>query len=258
MEDEIDIIRRAVGQVMWTYFHILNTWADGMNANDLQRHTDEIVASISFAWAMISPELLQKFHTLVRRATPATSGMPAPPLDTLVTNIDTGIALRPSDMQRYFVSAVIPTVLSGLQAIAEDTLNQHFGNSRTIARRLKALRTARTIDVDLASEAHFWRIVRNVVTHGNGTISPDIEVQVQDLYAAGQITFTEFALWGPFLDARHGGGPVPLTLAMQAPPYAPGSPAQRTPARAGNHLQMGLGDVLACGRTWAKVLSAAT
>ena len=27
MEDEIDITRRAVGQVMWKYFHILNSWA---------------------------------------------------------------------------------------------------------------------------------------------------------------------------------------------------------------------------------------
>jgi hypothetical protein len=25
MEDEIDIARRAVGQVMWKYFHILNS-----------------------------------------------------------------------------------------------------------------------------------------------------------------------------------------------------------------------------------------
>jgi hypothetical protein len=45
---------------------------------------------------------------------------------------------------------------------------------------------------------------------------------------------------------------------FRQPPYAPGSPARRTPARAGNHLQVGFGDILACGRTWAKVLSATT
>jgi hypothetical protein len=27
MDDEIDIVPRAVGEVIWTYFHILNSWA---------------------------------------------------------------------------------------------------------------------------------------------------------------------------------------------------------------------------------------
>jgi hypothetical protein len=26
MEDEVDIARRAVGQVMWQYFHIIKRW----------------------------------------------------------------------------------------------------------------------------------------------------------------------------------------------------------------------------------------
>ena len=230
-----------------------------MNARDLQRHTDEIVASICFAWTMLKPELLQTFHALALHAIPATSGIAPPPLvDTPVRLTDTGIVIRPSDMQRYFVSAVIPTILSGLQAIAENTLNNHFGDGPKIGKRLRALRDARTIDVNLASEAHFWRFVRNVVAHGNGTISAHTVEEVRQLRATGEITFTEFVLWGPLLDAGHGGVPVPFIPAAQTPPYASGSTAQRTEIRAGNKIEVGLGDVLACGRTWAKVLSVAT
>ena len=122
----------------------------------------------------------------------------------------------------------------------------------TAAPRQPAGTGSAQIDADLASEAHFWRIVRNVVTHGNGTISSRTATEVQRLRAAGEITFTEFALWGPLLDAGHGGVPVPFTPAAQILPYASGSTARRTQIHAGSQIEIGLGDVLACGRTRAE------
>ncbi|WP_430232302.1 hypothetical protein [Nitrosomonas communis] len=55
------------------------------------------------------------------------------------------MSLRPSEMQQYFVSSVIPTALAGLQSIAEDVLNDHFGYVLGIARRLRSLRSSNII-----------------------------------------------------------------------------------------------------------------
>src|SRR5688572_22419378 len=100
-----------------------------MKATELQQHTEEIVVSIAFAWTMLKPELLQTFHALALQSTPDTAGMTPPPVDTPIANTDTGISLRPSDMQRHFVTAVIPAVVAGLQSIVEETLNDHFGDA---------------------------------------------------------------------------------------------------------------------------------
>ncbi len=50
-----------------------------MKPDELEKHTDEIVASISFAWTLFKPEMLQTFHALALQATPATAGMVSRP-----------------------------------------------------------------------------------------------------------------------------------------------------------------------------------
>jgi hypothetical protein len=74
----------------------------------------------------------------------------------------------------------------------------------------------------------------------------------------GEINFSEFSLWGPLLEAGHGGVPVPITPAARTPPYAPGTAAKRTPIVAGQQIEVGLGDVLAAGSVWAQILAQAT
>ncbi len=228
-----------------------------MKATELQQHTEEIVATIDFAWTMIKPELLQTFHSLALQSIPATMGMAPPLLDTPVTAVDMGISLRPSEMQKHLVTAVVPTVLAGLQSIAEETLNNHFGDTSTIAGRLRNLRKNNVINAGLASEAHFWRVVRNVLIHGSGRITQSIESEAQQLRSKGEIGFSEFSLWGPLLEAGRG-IPVPITPAARTPPYVPGTTAKRTPIIAGRRIEAGLGDVLAAGSMWAQILAKAT
>jgi hypothetical protein len=229
-----------------------------MKATELQQYTEEIVVSIAFAWTMIKPELLQTMHALALQSVPATVGMAPPAVDTPVTNVDMGMSLRPSEMQKYLVTAVIPTVLAGLQSIAEETLNDHFGDAPSLAARLRTLRKNNVIDTRLASEAHFWRLVRNVLMHGGGRITQSTENEAQRLLSQGEIDFSEFSLWGPLLEAGHGGVPVPITPAARTPPYAPGTAAKRTPIVAGQQIGVGLGDVLAAGSVWAEILAQAT
>ena len=181
-----------------------------MKATELQQYTEEIVVSIAFAWTMIKPEILQTMHALALQSVPATVGIATPAVDTLVTNVDMGMSLRPSEMQKYLVTAVIPTVLAGLQSIAEETLNDHFGDALTLAARLRTLRQNNVIDARRASEAHFWRLVRNVCMHGGGRITQLTENEAQRLLSQGEINFSEFSLWGPLLEAGHGGVPVPI------------------------------------------------
>lgn len=228
-----------------------------MIAEDLERHTNEMVASILFAWTMLKPELLQTFHRLALLSSPATATISPPPIDTPVTDVDSGISIRPSEMQQYFIESVIPAMLAGLQSMAEEALNDYFGNSLSISSRLRNLHTSKIIDKDLLNEAHFWRLVRNVSAHGNGTVSQATENEASTLLSKGEINFTEFSLWGPLLDAGHGGVPVPLTREAQKPPYTSVG-SKKTPILTGNKIEVGLGDVLACGRAWSRVLRATT
>ena len=67
-----------------------------MQPADLASHTDELVASILFAWTLLKPELLQPFHSLALKSVPAIAGMEVPALDTPVADVDvdSGISLR--------------------------------------------------------------------------------------------------------------------------------------------------------------------
>ena len=238
--------------------HAWRTLGGRMNASELKRYAEEIVVSIAFAWTMIKPELLQTIHALALQSVPATAGTQPPAVDTPITDADTGVSLTPSEMQAYFVTALIPTVLVGFQSIAEETLNNHFGDSLPVAARLRVLSKNRVIDGSLSSEAHFWRLIRNVLMHGGGRVTQSTQKEAQRLLLNGEIDFTEFSLWGPYLDAGHGGVPVPITPASRTPPYAPGATAKRIAIVEGQQIKVGLSDVLAAGNVWAQVLARAT
>jgi hypothetical protein len=161
-------------------------------------------------------------------------------------------------MQGYLVTTVIPTVLAGLQSITEETLSDHFGDSPNMAARLRTLRANNTIDDQLVREAHHWRLVRNVLMHGGGQITQQTVDEAGKLHQGGAINFKEFSLWGPLLDAGYGGVLVPITAAARTPPYAVGTAAKRIQIIAGEHIEVGLGDVLAAGSVWAQILAQVT
>jgi hypothetical protein len=174
-----------------------------MTPEDLEKHTKEIVSSLSFAWISIDPLQLQLLHSLALKAMPETTSLPAPPLDNPVTDMEMGIQISPSKMQNYFVSAVIPVALIGLQSIAEETMTALLGESPSIKKRLDELHAVGKIDASLLSEAHHWR-----------------------------------------------------QAALQAP-YHASVGVTKTPIVKGNQVEVGLGDVYACGMTWANVLRGA-
>jgi hypothetical protein len=215
----------------------------------------EVVSTLAFAWTQLKPELLQLVHGLALKTSPATAGI-APPFDPPIHDIVTGAQVRPSEMQEHLLSRVIPVLLLAVQSIAEDALNDHFGTTSKISKRIRdAVRTGH-INSFTADRAHHWRLTRNVIAHGDGMISSQTEAEVVGLLAKDEIKFSEFVFWGPTLDAGYGGVSVPITDAAVRDPGNPGSAAIRTPIKAGRAIAIGLGDLLAAGYVWSDVMKA--
>jgi len=228
-----------------------------MDSLKLQEHVKEVVSTLAFAWTSTKPAYLQTVHQLALDSSPATRNINAP-FDLPVHDLVTGTMIRPSEMQNHILDRVVPSLLPAIQSIAEDLLNEHFGNTPSIKSRIEEAVTSGSLDRPLASKAHYWRITRNVVAHGGGIISARVESEIIDLLAAKKILFNQFQFWGPLLDAGHrvipDAVPVPIIDAAVANPHTPGENCQVIDAKAENKIQIGLGDILAAGEVWADII----
>jgi len=157
-------------------------------------------------------------------------------------------------MQAYLLAKVVPSFLPGIQSIAEDELNGQFGGTANIYSRIEGAVANGAIDRSLASRAHYWRITRNIVAHGNGVISPRTVSEVNMLARKGEVLFNLFIFWGPLLNAGHEGMPVPIVERAVAQPNQPDPSSKSVAIVAGNTIAIGLADLLAAGDTWADVV----
>lgn len=223
-----------------------------MTSHQFEVWATEIVSTLSFAWTQTKPEMLHTIHRLALASSPATSHIDAPfdiPVHDLVTNTQ----IRPSEMQRHLLSTVVPGFLPSIQAVAEDVLNDSMGGTPSIFTRIENACVLGSIDRSLASRAHHWRIVRNVLAHGGGVISKRTEDEVGDLHARGLIDFTKFNLWGPLIDAGCGGTLVPIHAEAVSNPTSPTNPIV-IPALEGLRMEIGLGDLLAASKIWSRLI----
>ena len=138
-----------------------------MDSLKLQEHVKEVVSTLAFAWTSTKPAYMQTVHQLALDSSPATRNINAP-FDLPVHDLVTGTMIRPSEMQNHILDRVVPSLLPAIQSIAEDLLNEHFGNTPSIKSRIEEAVTSGSLDRPLASKAHYWRITRNVVAHGGG------------------------------------------------------------------------------------------
>jgi hypothetical protein len=132
-----------------------------MESQRLREQVKDVVSTLSFAWTSLKPQYLQTVHQLALNSSPATRHVQAP-FDAPVHDLVTGTMIRPSEMQSNVLDRVIPSVLPSIQSVAEDVLNDHFGNSSKISTRIEDATASGVIDRQLASKAHYWRITRNV------------------------------------------------------------------------------------------------
>ena len=228
-----------------------------MDSQQLRGHVKEVVATLHFAWISMKPELLDTYRRLAMDSSPATRGIRTP-LDMPMHDLVTGTMIRPSEMQRHVLDRVAPSFLAAIQSIAEDELNGRFGNHASIYSRIEQSVRVGLIDRQLASNAHYWRIVRNVLAHGGGVISQRTEQEVNDLHADGKILFDKFIFWGALLDAGHNDIPdavlVPLIDSAVANPHDPAEECPEINVLSGNKIQIGLADLLAAGDVWASMI----
>jgi hypothetical protein len=232
-----------------------------METQKLREQVRDVVSTLAFAWTSLKPHYLQTIHQLALNSSPATRHIQAP-LDTPVHDLVTGTMIKPSEMQNHVLDRVIPSVLPSIQSIAEDVLNDHFGNNSSIYSRIEDATASGVVDRQSANKAHYWRITRNVLAHGGGIISFRVEREVKDLLLANKILFNQFLFWGPLLDAGHRDIPdavhVPIIDAAVANPQNPGTQCQPIAIVAGNKIQIGLADLLAASEVWAAVIHIVT
>jgi hypothetical protein len=81
--------------------------------------------------------------------------------------------------------------------------------------------------------------------------------ELNDLRARGIILFDSFKLWGPLLDAGHGGTLVPVVERAVATPDQPDSALPDVTRAEGNRLSLGVADLLAATEAWARLIDAA-
>jgi hypothetical protein len=228
---------------------------ENMTGSELERYARELVTTLNFAWIMSKPGLLQDFHRLVVNSNPATSGTQVQ-FDSPVHDTETQIALQPSEIQRRLIEQVVPAALTTIQTIAEETINSLGSNKQDISLRLSKERRDGWLNQRTCESAHHWRLVRNVLLHGNGVISKITIKNTDKLRRSGEFTLDEFTFWGPLLNAGHGGVPVPLTSEAVVNPCNPGPQAIRVPIKVGERLCVGLADVLAAAYVWSQVIDA--
>ncbi len=227
-----------------------------MDSQDFRDLVRRVSSSVAFAWVLLKPELLQTSHQLAIDSWPETRGNRAP-FDTPVHDLVMGTQIRPSEMQAHLLDTVVPVTLVAIQSIAEDILEASCGNQLGAFHRIESLVTEARIERDVASAAHYWRIVRNVLAHAQGVIDVATEQEVAGLRSGGQILFDRFKFWGPLLDARQGGVPVPIVDRAVVAPEQPDPELPYIEIVAGNRLKIGIGDLLAAGNVWGKLIEAA-
>lgn len=226
---------------------------DSQEFRDLVRR---ISSSISFAWVQLKPEMLQTVHQLALDSLPGTRGIRAP-LDNPVYDLVMGTQIRPSEMQAHLLNTVVPVTLVAIQSIGEDILEGSCGNQLRAFWRIESLVSEGRINRDVANAAHYWRIVRNVLAHAQGVIDIATEQEVARLRSEGRILFDRFKFWGPLLDAWQGGVPVPIVDRAALASEQPDPDLPYIEIVAGNRVKIGIGDLLAAGNVWAKLIEAA-
>ena len=227
-----------------------------MNSNDLRKWVNDLASTLCFSHTILSPSFLQTFHRLAVDSFPATKGL-AIPFDNLVQDMITGTKIKPSDMQGHLRQFVYPAIMIAIQSLAEDMLNTYYRDINIISVRIEQAVNENKITRNLASEAHYWRIVRNVIAHGNGEISQCTERDFQKLNSLSKILFTEFILWGPLVKTAEG-TLAPITDEVVSNPRNPKAKGIITPITESNRLEVGLGDLLAAGTVWADVINLIT
>jgi hypothetical protein len=223
-----------------------------MNSEQLTQWVKNIASSLCFSHTMLSPKLLQTVHQLAINTSSKLSGIKAP-YDPPSVDLVTGTSIRPSEMQENIRSKLFPAFLVSVQSLAEERISEHYGDSKKISRRIEQMVAEGKVSRDLASEAHHWRLIRNVVAHGNGIISESIVSEFQVLTTKGRILFTQFEVWGPLISTGEN-AVAPITKEVIQDPRHPKSHANVIKITAGNSVKIGLGDILASGYTWAEFL----
>jgi hypothetical protein len=224
-----------------------------MNLDDFRELVRRMASTLSFAWLQMKPELLQTYHQLAIDSSPKLSDIRAP-LDAPVHDLAMGTQIRPSEMQAHLLQTIVPVTLVAIQSIAEDVLGNATAPPMNTLRRIAHLVSTGRIDRALASEAHHWRMVRNVIAHAQGVIDSQTETEAAKLLAEGKVSFSRFKLWGALLDAGHGGSPVPI---IDQAVRTLDSGVLSIEIQAGERVDIGVGDLLAAGKTWASLIEAA-
>jgi len=121
-----------------------------MNGTQLRTVVKDVVATLMGSWTMLKPSLLQTFHRLALSTSRKTRGIQVLE-DAPIHDLTLGSVMRPSEMQQHLLARVIPPVLVAVQALAEDALNDRFGDQRKISQRIEQLVTAGQLTRNQAS-----------------------------------------------------------------------------------------------------------
>jgi hypothetical protein len=160
-------------------------------------------------------------------------------------------------MQDELLTTVVPVTLVAIQSIAEDVLKgTPFGKQR-VSDSIESLVKSGKIGRDLASEAHHWRLVRNVIAHAQGVIDQKTVKDLADLKRDGLVTFDRFKVWGPLISDGDGCPPVPLVARAFSSPRPPDASLPEIEVTLGAQLTVGACDLLAAGEVWAALMDAA-
>ncbi len=226
-----------------------------MTSNQYQEYVKEVASTLSFSWLQTKPELLQTYHRLALASSPKTSHIQVP-FDIPIHDLILDTQIKPSKLQEFILERLVPSAIVTFQSLAEDIINDKYGNFQSISSRINQAKDNGDISSSLANDAHYWRLTRNIIAHGGGEISSSVEQEIYRLHNNGRISFTEFKFWGKLLDAGHGGTLVPIIKEAVDDPLNPNQNPIIVAAIAGNRIELGMADLLAAGMTWTKYIKA--
>lgn len=215
-----------------------------MNGIQLAEWVKNIVSTLGFSYVLLSPDTLQTMHQAIINSQSETRGIEAP-YDQPITDLVAGVSIRPTEMQENIRSRLFPAFFITVQSVAEEEINGYYGDSKNMSQRIKQMVAEKKVPPDLASEAHHWRVIRNVLVHGSGIIRSETVREINALRSKNEISFKQFEIWGPL---------VIINATVIHNPRHPGSKATAISITAGNNVEVGLGDILASGDVWAEFL----
>lgn len=231
-----------------------------MNGNSLKSEIKNIVSTLNFAWIQTKPSMIHAHHRLALKSSDKTSHI-SPEYDIPVQDLVSKTVIRPSVMQGYLEYKAIPSILPYIQALAEDSIQEKRPSDKNISQRIESLVHNKRITRELASKAHYWRIVRNIIAHGSNKITKRTESEVNKLFNNGDILFRNFVFWGPLIyirsDDQIEGSMVPLTDEAVASPQEPNDQCFIIDVTDGETIAIGLADLLAAAEVWAEVIDCA-